>query len=82
MAQVNEKNERPIRKRRRKPCQFCANKVQYVDYKDLATLRKFITERGKITPRRTNGCCAGHQRILTLAIKRARQVALLPFVAE
>ena len=82
MAQANEKNDRPLRKRRRKPCHFCANKVQYIDYKDLATLRRFITERGKISPRRTNGCCAAHQRTLTTAIKRARQVALLPFVTE
>ncbi|MCL2739750.1 MAG: 30S ribosomal protein S18 [Oscillospiraceae bacterium] len=82
MANQNDKNERPFRKRRRKPCHFCANKLHYVDYKDLAILRKFITERGKISPRRTNGCCAAHQRVLTTAVKRARQVALLPFVAE
>ena len=78
----NDKNERPMRRRRRKPCQFCVDKLHYIDYKDVAKLRKFVTERGKITPRRTNGCCAAHQRVLTSAIKRARLVALLPFVAE
>ena len=80
--ETNDKNERGLRKRRKKPCQFCADKVNYIDYKDIAKLRRFITERGKITPRRTNGCCAGHQRMVTIAIKRARQVALLPFVTE
>jgi len=78
----NDKNEHAMRRRRKKPCQFCVDKVDYVDYKDIAKLRRFVSERGKITPRRTNGCCAYHQRILTMAIKRARLVALLPFVSE
>ena len=67
---------------RRKVCRFCANKVQNIDYKDLRTLRYFVSERGKITPRRISGTCAEHQRKLTEAIKRARNIALLPFTAS
>lgn len=65
---------------RRKFCRFCAEKAEYIDYKDIRTLRGFITERGKILPRRMTGVCAGHQRLLTEAIKRARHIALLSFV--
>ena len=68
--------------RRRKVCQFCADKAETVDYKDVEKLRKYITERGKILPKRITGTCAQHQRALTTAIKRARIVALLPYVAE
>lgn len=71
-----------FRKPRRKVCTFCVEKAESVDYKAVSKLRKFITERGKIVPRRTSGTCAGHQRQLTTAIKRARHMALLPFVAE
>ena len=71
---------RPNRKRK-KVCMFCADKVEYIDYKD-AKLRKFISERGKILPRRVSGACAVHQRELNTAIKRARQVALLPYIAD
>ena len=70
------------RKPRRKVCQFCVDKIEHIDYKDLPRLRRFVTERGKILPRRTTGTCAAHQRQLTVAIKRARQIALLPFVTE
>ena len=70
------------RKPRRKVCQFCVDKVQQIDYKDTAKLRRYISERGKILPRRTTGTCAEHQRQLTVAIKRARQIALLPYVAD
>ena len=70
------------KKSRRKVCQFCADKVEHIDYKDTARLRKFITERGKIMPRRMSGVCAEHQRALASAIKTARQVDLLPYVAE
>ncbi|MBQ1893874.1 MAG: 30S ribosomal protein S18 [Clostridia bacterium] len=70
------------KKSRRKVCQFCVDKVEHIDYKDTARLRKFITERGKIMPRRMSGVCAEHQRNLAAAIKTARQVALLPYVAE
>lgn len=76
------KRERGNRRPRRKDCSFCVDKVQEIDYKDAAKLRKFITERGKILPRRISGTCAKHQRQLTIAIKRARNVALLPFTAE
>ena len=70
------------RKPRRKVCSFCVDKVDHVDYKDAAKLRRFTTERGKILPRRISGNCAKHQRQVTLAIKRARNIALLPFTAE
>jgi small subunit ribosomal protein S18 len=66
---------------RRKVCRFCADPNLVIDYKEPRTLRYFTTERGKIIPRRTSGCCAKHQRQLTQAIKRARAIALLPFVA-
>jgi small subunit ribosomal protein S18 len=66
---------------RRKVCKFCQDKVQLVDYKDVRRLRGFVTERGKIIPRRISGTCARHQRGLTHAIKRARTVALLPYAA-
>lgn len=67
---------------RRKICRFCADKIDVVDYKDSKRLRSFVTERGKIMPRRVSGNCAFHQRQLTVAIKRARNIALLPFVAD
>lgn len=67
---------------RRKVCQFCANKTEVIDYKDADTLKQYITERGKILPRRVTGCCAKHQRQVTRAIKRARVVALLPYQAD
>ncbi|MGE4353702.1 MAG: 30S ribosomal protein S18 [Oscillospiraceae bacterium] len=68
--------------KRRKVCQFCADKCQHIDYKDTAKLRRFMSERSKILPRRTTGTCAHHQRQLTEAIKRARQIALLPYVTD
>ena len=70
------------RKPRRKVCSFCVDKVDHIDYKDAAKLRRFTTERGKILPRRISGNCAKHQRQVTLAIKRARNISLLPFTAE
>ena len=66
---------------KKKICKFCAQKLK-IDYKDADTLRRFITERGKILPRRITGTCAKHQRALALAIKQARRIALLPYVAE
>lgn len=63
-------------------CKFCVDKVDVVDYKDARRLKSFVTERGKIIPRRISGSCAGHQRQLTHAIKRARTVSLLPYAAE
>ena len=73
---------RPMVRRRKKVCIFCADKVDFIDYKDSAKLRKFISERGKILPRRISGTCSKHQRELNTAIKRARQVALLPYVTD
>ena len=67
--------------RRRRVCRFCAEKIDYIDYKDVKLLGNFIPERGKIIPRRISGSCARHQRQLTHAIKRARTVALLPYVS-
>lgn len=69
-------------RKRRKVCQFCVDKADFIDYKDTAKLRKYLSERSKILPRRTTGTCAHHQRLLTEAIKRARQVALLPYVTD
>ncbi len=68
--------------RRRKFCKFCDEKVKYIDFKDVRTLQSFIPERGKILPRRTSGTCASHQRDLKRAIKRARNIALLPFTTD
>ena len=70
---------RPVRRSRKKVCSFCMEKAETIDYKDTAKLRKYISERGKIVPRRVTGTCAQHQRHLTTAIKRARHVALLPY---
>ena len=75
-----ERAERPQRgRRRRKVCAFCVDKVAHVDYKDAGKLKKYMSERGKILPRRMTGTCAAHQRQLTEAIKRARHIALLPY---
>ena len=74
---------RPQRgRRRRKVCAFCVDKVAHVDFKDAGKLKKYMSERGKILPRRMTGTCAAHQRQLTEAIKRARHIALLPYTAE
>jgi small subunit ribosomal protein S18 len=70
------------RNKRRKVCYFTVNKIQYIDYKDTDLLRKFISERGKILPRRVTGTKAKYQRMLTVAIKRARQMALLPYTTD
>lgn len=79
-----EKTDRPQKARRskKKVCMFCVDKVDHIDYKDTAKLRRYVSERGKIVPRRISGSCAKHQRQLTVAVKRARIVALLPFVTE
>ena len=70
------------RRKKRKACNFCAEKATKVDYKEVEKLKKYITERGKILPRRINGNCAKHQRQLTRAIKKSRLMALLPFTIE
>ena len=77
--------DRPMnrcRKARKKVCGFCVDKVENIDYKDIARLRRYMSERGKILPRRVTGTCARHQRELTVAIKRARHLALLPYTAD
>lgn len=71
-----------FRRTRRKVCGFCVDKITSVDYKNPAKLRKYVSDRGKILPRRATGTCASHQRVLTRAIKRAREIALLPFTTE
>ena len=68
--------------RRRKVCKFCADKIDYIDYKDVKLLQQFIPERSKILPRRISGTCARHQRFLQQAIKRARHLALIPFTTD
>ena len=69
-------------KPRKRICSFCADKVDKIDYKDINKLKKYVTDRGKIMPRRMSGNCSKHQREVTISIKRARQVALLPYSAE
>lgn len=82
-----ERAERPdrgsrIRKGRKKVCAFCQRKAETISYKDVAELRKYLSERAKIVPRRVTGTCARHQRMLTVAIKRARHLAMLPYISE
>jgi len=82
----NDRNDRSDRMNKRKPrkkvCQFCQEKATSIDYKDIGKLKKYTTERGKILPRRITGACAKHQRMVTRAIKRARTIALMPYVAD
>jgi small subunit ribosomal protein S18 len=77
MSDTETKRRRPTR--RKKPCSFCIEKATHIDFKDVSKLRRFVTERGKIMPRRMTGNCAQHQRQLSMAVKRARIVALLPY---
>jgi len=86
-----KQRSRPTRRRekrggpgsgRRKPCAFCRDKIEFVDYKDVTTLRKFISDRGKIRSRRISGACRRHQNQIATAVKRARELALLPYVSE
>ena len=81
-ARPERPDYRNNRRPRKKVCQFCADKVESIDYKDAAKLRRFVSERGKIMPRRMTGTCAKHQRELATAIKRARVMALLPYSAD
>ena len=78
MERTNNRGKRS----RRKVCAFCVDKVETVDYKEVAKMRRYLSERGKIVPRRVTGSCARHQRQLTVAIKRARHLALLPYVSD
>ena len=81
--QPQQRQYRQPQKRRRKVCVFCQDKISYIDYKDTARLRKFTSpERAKLLPRRVTGTCAKHQRQLTLAIKRSRQMALMPYTSD
>lgn len=82
MAFDKEKGGRQGRKGRKKVCQFCVEKAESIDYKDVAKLRRYTSERAKILPRRVTGTCAKHQRELTTAIKRARHLALMPYTAD
>jgi len=77
-----ERTERRSRKPRKKVCAFCMDKIENIDYKDVPRLRRFLSDRAKIIPRRVTGTCARHQRQLTVAVKRARHVAFLPYVGE
>ena len=77
----NEKNFKP-RRAKRKVCAFCVEKATSIDYKDVAKLRKYLSERSKILPRRITGTCAKHQRQLTAAIKKARHIALVPYTTD
>ena len=77
---VKKKKERQLKTK--KPCKFCQEGASHIDYKDFKKLRKFMTDRGKITPRRITGTCAKHQRMLAMAVKRARVLALVPYVKE
>lgn len=70
------------RRRRKKVCHFCQDKIDFIDYKDTAKLNRYLTDRGKILPRRVTGTCAKHQRAVTVAVKRARIIALMPFVKD
>ena len=78
----NERGGRPPHRGRRKVCSFCVDRVSHIDYKDVSRLRKYMSERAKIIPRRVTGTCAKHQRELTIAIKRARHLALMPYVSD
>ena len=69
-------------RKKKKVCQFCQDKVEHIDYKDVARLRKCVSERAKILPRRITGTCAKHQRQLTVAIKRARHIAIMPYISD
>lgn len=76
------RRQQKFRRTRRKVCGFCVDKVNYIDFKNATKLKRYTSDRGKIEPRRKTGTCAKHQRALATAIKRAREIALLPFVAE
>ncbi|MDR1998250.1 MAG: 30S ribosomal protein S18 [Candidatus Margulisbacteria bacterium] len=86
MSKDTKRGERktplPLKKRRGKPCFFCENHLNVLDYKDLTLVQRFQSARGKILSRRQSNCCAKHQRLVSQAVKRARVMALLPFVAE
>jgi len=77
-----KKDYKGTRRPKKKVCQFCVDKAQDIDYKDIAKIRRYTSERAKILPRRVTGTCTKHQRLLTIAIKRARHIALLPYSSD
>ena len=80
---MDKEMQKPFRaKRKKKICNLCAEKSEFIDYKDVLKLRKYVSERSKILPRRITGTCAKHQRELTIAIKRARHIALMPYISD
>jgi small subunit ribosomal protein S18 len=82
MEKDREKSPRGMKRNRKKVCKFCESRIDKIDYKDISKLKNYMTERSKILPRRVTGTCAYHQRELTTAIKRARYMALLPYVSD
>ena len=78
----NSKNDKPYRRPRKKVCNFCVDKIDEIDYKDVENLKRYVSDKGKILPRRATGACAKHQRDITIAVKRARQIAILPYTQE
>ena len=82
MAYDNNRGGRGGKRPRKKVCSFCVDRVESIDYKEIGKLRRYTSERAKIVPRRVSGTCARHQRQVTLAIKRARHIALMPYVTE
>ena len=78
----DDRREVRYRRPKKKVCSLCVDKIEHIDYKDIARLKKFLSERGKILPRRMTGTCAKHQRQITTAVKRARHLAFLPFIAD
>ena len=81
-GKVNQREGRGGKRPHRKVCGFCVERMDYIDYKEVSRLRRFVSERGKILPRRVTGTCARHQRRLTVALQRARAIALLPFASD
>jgi small subunit ribosomal protein S18 len=79
---ARKRRKRQYRRPKRKVCAFCVDKIRFIDYKNMARLRRFVSDRGKILPRRTTGTCSRHQRSVARAVKRARYIALLPYTAE
>ena len=76
------KGDKSFRRPRKKVCVFCAERIDTIDYKDVEKLKKYVSDKGKILPRRVTGCCAKHQRKVTVAVKRARTIALLPYTVK
>jgi len=78
----NKPQSAMFKKRKRRPCVFCVDKIEDIDYKDIGFVRRFMTDRGKIAPRRMTGCCAFHQRKVSKAVKRARELGMVPYMVD